>query len=281
MNRNFRLNLLGNTASSLANIMYKFCTGLYILDITNSAMKMSVFMAYSMLLGLIVQPFLGVLVERKSKVKIMYRTDMIFAFSDIILGIFLFGNLSKEAIWMGLYLNTTINTLMNAMCEPASAALVPLIVEEDKLPKAYSFFSIANNFINVFGTIFASIIYSFIPYQWILIFNGCLIGISAIAERFISLDEMSVKTVSSINYIQELKQGIQYLLGKEQLVKITFCSVIVNIFLSGVFSITLPFLYNTVLGLPSFWLGTIQVLLSIGSMFSAFIISCNEIKRKG
>lgn len=40
MNRNFRLNLFGIILSTLANTLYNFCTGLFILDLTHSAMKM-------------------------------------------------------------------------------------------------------------------------------------------------------------------------------------------------------------------------------------------------
>ena len=38
MNRNFKLNLAGNIASTMAGVLYNFCTGLFILDITGSAL---------------------------------------------------------------------------------------------------------------------------------------------------------------------------------------------------------------------------------------------------
>ena len=85
MNRNFKFNLAGNIASTMAGVLYNFCTGLFILDITGSALAMSVFMGYSTVLGLVVQPLAGVFIERREKVRVMYITDGIVALSDSLL----------------------------------------------------------------------------------------------------------------------------------------------------------------------------------------------------
>lgn len=281
MNRNLKLNLIGNAASTLASTLYNFCTGLFILDLTGSALLMSVYLAYAMLLGVIIQPFGGVFVERNKKVKIMYMTDTIFAATDIMFGCFLFVVNSPAAVLTGLYVNATINTFMNAMFEPASNAALPLMVKTDQLPKAYSLFSIVGNTVNIFGIISASVIYAMIPYKWILIINGCLIGISAFAERLIKIDEELKKDKKSNNYFSDLAEGIKYLFDKKILVQITASAIIANIFLSGVFSVAVPYMYNSKLQFPTFYLGMIQVVLSLGSIVSALVISKKELNKKG
>lgn len=45
--------------STLVNTLYNFCTGLFVLDLTNSAVIMSMFMAYAMLLSIVIQSLLG------------------------------------------------------------------------------------------------------------------------------------------------------------------------------------------------------------------------------
>ena len=231
MNRNFKFNLAGSIASTMAGVLYNFCTGLFILDITGSALAMSVFMGYSTVLGLVVQPLAGVFIERREKVKIMYITDGIFALTDFLLAGLLFLTSVSHIIMVGLYMNATVNTIMNALFEPASAALMPMIVEQEKLTKAYSLFSMVGNFANIFATLFAAVLFSLFPYQWILVINGCLIGISAVFEYFIVVNENIVFNGAEgekPRYIQDLKEGFGYLKNQKVLLQILSCAVIIN-----------------------------------------------------
>lgn len=242
---------------------------------------MSLFWAYTMVLGIVIQPFMGVLVEKHNKAKIMCFSDSIYAISDIGIGLLFFMRIPQSGILAYLYLNGTINTLMNALCEPASGALLPLIVEEKKLVKAYSIFSVCNNFINILGIAFASIVYSVIPFKWILIINGCLIGASAMGEWFIRVDEKNKEKESEQSYTKDLIEGIKYLFNKKILLRVTLCAIIINIFMSGIFSTSIPFLINTELNLPAYFLGFVQIALSVGSIISACVLTKKEVKQTG
>ncbi len=284
MNRNFKLNLAGNIASTMAGVLYNFCTGLFILDITGSALAMSVFMGYSTVLGLAVQPLAGVFIERREKVKIMYITDGIFALTDFLLAGLLFSTSISHIIMVGLYMNATVNTIMNALFEPASAALMLMIMEQEKLTKAYSLFSIVGNFANIFATLFAAVLFSLFSYQWILVINGCLRGTSAVFEYFIVVNEnigFNGAEGEKTRYIQDLKEGFGYLQNQKVLLQILSCAVIINFFMSGIFSTTLPYLYNTTLGLPAVYLATIEIAMSAGSILMAARLTKMEIKDKG
>lgn len=70
MNRNFKFNLAGNIASTMA----------------------------------------GVFIERREEVKIMYITDGIFALTDFLLAGLLFSTHVSHIIMAGLYMNATVNT---------------------------------------------------------------------------------------------------------------------------------------------------------------------------
>ena len=51
--------------------------------------------------------------------------------------------------------------------------------------------------------------------------------------------------------------------------------------MSGIFSTTLPYLYNTTLGLPAVYLATIEIAMSAGSILMAARLTKMEIKDKG
>lgn len=281
MNKNFKLIVIGNIVSSIAASLYSFCTSLFILDITKNAMIMSIFLAYSLGLSIIIQPLAGVYVEHHNKVKIMYITDFFFSLTDILLFFLLCVGNNVVLIMTLLYVNATINTMMSALFQPASAALIPNVVGNDYLQKAYSIFSIIGNVTNIFGIICASLLYSLIGYKWIVLINGTLIGISAFSELFIKIDESSNSdNGEKKNYLKEFIQGMNFLRGRKILVILLAYAVCINAFMAGIFSTTFPFLYKIELSVEPIFLGMMQVTISLGGIGGAVFVSKREIINK-
>lgn len=180
-----------------------------------------------------------------------------------------------------LYVNATINTMMSALFQPASAALIPNVVGNDYLQKAYSIFSIIGNVTNIFGIICASLLYSLLGYKWIVLINGTLIGISAFSELFIKIDESSNSdNGEKKNYLKEFIQGMDFLRGRKILVILLAYAVCINAFMAGIFSTTFPFLYKIELSVEPIFLGMMQVTISLGGIGGAVFVSKREIINK-
>ena len=76
-NKNFRLFYGGSVISQIGSLFVQFATVLFILDITGKATYMSIYLALSSLLFIVLQPILGAVTDRLNKVKVLYTIDYI------------------------------------------------------------------------------------------------------------------------------------------------------------------------------------------------------------
>lgn len=76
-NKNFRLVFFGALVSSIGDVLFNFAIGLYILHITHSAFMLSLYGVVGGITWILLAPFGGVWVDRLSRVKIIYWTDLI------------------------------------------------------------------------------------------------------------------------------------------------------------------------------------------------------------
>ena len=145
-NRNYTLVFLGALVSNIASLFYSFAVSFYILKITgNNALIQGLYLATGGVTFCIVTLFGGVVADRFNKAKIMYICD--FLKGAIILGFTLFLMfVIKSTGWKiaGLFIVTVLGNIIAGLFTPASAALLPQIVEEDQFQQAQSYFSILN-----------------------------------------------------------------------------------------------------------------------------------------
>lgn len=282
-NKNFRLFYGGSVISQIGSLFVQFATGLFILDITGKATYMSIYLAVSSLLFIVLQPILGAVTDRLNKVKVLYTIDYIFGLSDIALAIVLFLTKGNTSIMLvAILINGAINASMAAMYQPTYNSMLPLIVSEEELTPGYSLMSTLGNVQNIIGVLLASIIYMKIGYEYLLIINGITFVVAAIMEMFIKIEYEQKPLQGGLKkLISDVKEGYTYMVNKKELINMAKVAVMMNFFLVGVFAITLPYMINTDLKLPPTVLATFNVSLSIGGIAMAIYISKKEIDKAG
>lgn len=278
-NRNFTLFYLGSLISNLGGTLSGFTTSLFFLDMTGSAALMSAYLAWTMVIRLAITPLMGPIVDRLSKVKVMWICDFIFAATDLIAAALLFSGLHGPATAAVVFANGTINCLVGTMFTPASSSMTPLTVEKDRLTQAYSAFSTMQQAVNLFGVVFAAGLYSVLGYPWILLLNGLCVGASGIAEMFIRVQEPPTEFQPS-HFWQDMKDGLRYIKTKPALLVLGGCAIPSNFFGTGFFSVILPFTINTVLRLPAMVLASCEIGLSAGSIVASVLLSLSKRKIK-
>jgi len=278
-NRNFTLFFLGSLISNLGGTLSGFTTSLFFLDMTGSAALMSAYLAWTMVIRLAITPLMGPVVDRLSKVKVMWICDYIFAATDLISAALLFSGLRGPAAAAVVFANGTVNCLVGTMFNPASSSMTPLTVKKDQLTQAYSAFSTMNQTVNLFGVVFAAGLYSVMGYPWILLLNGLCVGLSGIAEMFIRVQEPPAQFQPS-HFWQDMKDGLRYIISKPALIVLGGSAVPSNFFGTGFFSVILPFTINTALGLPAMVLASSEIGLSAGSIVTSLLLSRSKRKIK-
>ena len=159
-NKNFTLVFLGALVSNIASLFYSFAVSFYILKITgNNAFIQGLYLATGGIVFCVVTLFGGVISDRFNKAKIMYICDYLKGFTIIAFTLLLmFVIKSTTGKVVALFVVAVISNAIAGIFSPASAALLPQIVEEDSYQQAQSYFSILNSFQSIVGVIIAGVL---------------------------------------------------------------------------------------------------------------------------
>ena len=258
-NRNFTLTFLGALVSNIASLFYSFAVSFYILRITdNNALIQGLYLAVGGAVFCIVTLFGGVISDRFNKAKIMYICDylkggVIIAFTLLLM----FVIKSTTAQVVGLFIVAVFSNAIAGIFSPASAALLPQIVEEESFQQAQSYFSILNSLQSIVGVVLAGVLYAYVPIHILfLVVGGCYI-LSAISEMFIRYnssfekrdEKLTVKVVFG-----DIKDGFKYMASIRALLMMMICILFINFFFSPVFENFSPYFIATdVKGSPYFF----------------------------
>ena len=287
-NRNFTLTFLGALVSNVASLFYSFAVSFYILQITgNNAFIQGLYLAVGGAVFCVVTLFGGVISDRFNKAKIMYICD--YLKGAVIIGftlLLMFVIRSETAQIVGLFVVAVFSNAIAGIFTPASAALLPQIVEEESFQQAQSYFSILNSFQSIVGIVLAGLLYTLIPIHILFfIVGGCYI-LSAISEMFIRYQSSHEKrdeklTVSAV--FKDIGDGFNYLASIKAMLIMMICILFINFFFSPVTQNFLPYFVATdVAGTeylfhetmaPEMWSSFISVAFGLGSLVMGIVLS--------
>lgn len=272
--RNFALLFTGNAVSRIGSAFYNFAIGWYILTITASPLAMGLYIAVGVLVELIISPIAGVFIDRLNKVRILYITDFIRGIAVLIGAMFIFLLDIEIGLLVVLYGVTIILGINNAFFFPATQALLPEIVDDERLNRANAFFSLINSVQAIIGVLLAGILYAILGIEWIFIINALTFIVSGISEMFIEAPENGVErdTTMAPNFKGDLIDGFRYIRDKTGLLAFMLCALMLNFAAAPLFANALPYVYNLVLGREAIDLSIANVTFSVGMLIGGLVV---------
>ena len=188
-----------------------------------------------------------------------------------------------------LFALTVISNFIGAIFSPASASLLPHIVPPESFQQAQSYYSAMGSFQSILGIVLAGILYSTIPANILfLIVGGCYI-ISGFSEMFIKYDFVKPEGKLSVKVaFNDIGDAFKYLKSMKPILFLIIAVLFVNFFFAPVGSNFLPYFIATdVTGsdyifhewmAPEMWSSIVSVVLSLGSIIFAIILSTKQKK---
>ena len=294
-NKNFVLVFLGTLVSNIGSLFYSFAVSFYILKITDSnALIQGLYLATGGIVYCIVTLFGGVISDRFNKAKLMYGCD--YLKGGIIIGFTLLLMLvikSNIAQVVALFIVSILSNAIAGIFTPASAALLPQIVEENSYQQAQSYFSILNSFQSIVGIILAGVLYTLIPINILFLIVGACYLISAFSEMFIKYDSQYEKrseklTVKAV--FGDIGDGFKYLASIKALLAMMICILFINFFISPIFDNFIPYfiatdvtesnyIFNNIMK-PEMWSSIFSVAIGLGSLVMGIVLSGAPQKEK-
>ncbi len=268
--RDFTIMILGQIISLFGNAILRFSLSLYVLEVTGSAAVFGTILAVSMIPTVLLSPFGGVLADRLPKQKIMTILDFVTAglivFYDAVYGSA--GNLAAVTIFMILL------TLIQAFYQPSVQASIPLLASQEQLMAANGIVMQVQALAGLLGPILAGMLYGIGGVKPILAASAVCFFLSAVMELFLRIPhEKREADGSPVRMaLLDLKGAVTYLIREKTcLFKLLIVVAGINLFLSALFIIGLPYLVKIYLGMSAQAYGFAEAAMGMGSILGGLV----------
>ena len=168
-NRNFFLLWQGQLVSAFGDALYAIALNLFVLELTDSTGVMGSIMALVTVPRIILGPFLGVVVDRSDRKKLIVIGDLIRGLSILFV---------TGALWLGilevwlLMVVAVLDGICSAFFNPAIESSIPDLVPEENLVQANSVYQMAVTGADILGQSLGGAAYSLIGAPSMFLIDG-------------------------------------------------------------------------------------------------------------
>lgn len=275
-NKNFVLLWGGQTVSKLGDRFLQIALMWYIYTATGSSLALGISLICFTIPMIFIQPIAGTFADLNYKKHIIVASDFLNGILMLVIAAFLF---SDHLPMVGLYGLIALSSGITAFFTPAIQASIPLIVDEEQLPKANSLNQLSMQMSNILGPLLAGILIGITDIWVLLVINGISYLISAFTEFWISIPTVNSEKEKK-GFSKRFKEGFTYLMTNTQLLYLVFVGgVIINFFLAPL-QVFITILSNDILQVGSTGFGIINTSISIGAIVGVFLIFLQVFKDK-
>lgn len=255
--------------------MQDFALSLYVLKLTGSATKFASVLAVTILPQIILGPICGVFADWFDRKKLLVVLDVISGLITISMALVLKlnGSLSMGYIYAAVISLSIVGLLYNS----ASGAIIPSLVEQDKLLEANSMNSTAFSLSQIVSPMLSGVLYGMFGIFVVIIINSVSFFISALSKFFMDILKSKRENVN-LNLSQfktDFKEGLIFIKNKKMVLKITICAFIINFAADPVFNVGMTYVGKKILLVSDTTMGMLYSVVSIGaiagSVLSGFV----------
>lgn len=264
---------IGRSMSMIGNSIYTFAIGLYVLNMTGSAVSFATTLILNIVPMMILYPVAGVVADRFSKKTLVIGMNAVNGVLFLMLWLLSRGSHLNLVVIYGVTILTAILTsIYNVSLEAAKTNIVSL----SSILKLNSVGKVIDSFSSILGPIIGGILYAYSNLNIIILINAGSYLLGALAESQIDFDlylKSEIEKLRFSNYILgQLKEGINYLWTSPSIKDMFLIMLGLNFMLGFSINIPLPYIINEILNLSSQNYGIIESMIPIGFIIGAFTV---------
>lgn len=246
--KDFILVVIGQIISLFGNATIRFALPLYLLNLTGSSALYGTVTACAFLPAILLSPIGGIVADRVNKRNIMVILDFFTAIT-----IFVFFLLMNKGNLIVL-LTVTLMLLYGiaGAYQPSVQASIPSLVSQDNFIAANSIINTISSFASLIGPVLGGILYSIYGLESVLWVCMICFIISAVMEIFIKIPFKKQAFDGNIIKIArtDFAESICFIRKEKPVIGKTLIVVCgINLFLSSMIMVALPYLFTEVLNL--------------------------------
>ena len=266
--RDFSLLLLGQIVSLLGNAMVRFALSLYVLDLTGSASVFGGVLAAAMIPTILLSPVGGVLADRLPRQRIMYVLDFLTAIS-----VWNFGTFGQNGSPLPPALLLLALSAIQACYQPSVLSSLPLLVPQEELTRANALATQVSALSSLLGPVLGGLLYGFWGIGPICLVSAACFLASAVMECFLRIPFLPspVKKGGLSAAREDLREAGSFL-SRSGLLPLLGVVAGMNLFLSSLYLVGLPYFVKVTLGLSSQLYSLVEAAMGLGTVLGAVLV---------
>lgn len=260
----------GQALSILGSQLVQFALIWYLTVQTGSATALAAASLVGMLPNVVLGPFIGALVDRWNRRRIMMLSDAIVALATVALAV-LFA-LDAVATWH-IYLVMFIRSLAGCFHSNAMSASTALMVPKEHLTRIQGVNQMLNGGLNVISAPLGALLLGALPLQGILAIDvvTALFAILPLVFLTVPQPERAEPGDSQATVWQDFQAGFRYVTGWPGLLLLGVGTVLINFTIIPAFSL-LPLMVKEYFGGSAMHLSWVESAMGIGMMLGGVLL---------
>ncbi|MBE1555250.1 MFS transporter [Sporosarcina limicola] len=233
--RNISLIVTNQFLTALSDSIFSLAIMWYVYEITKSALSASLIMVIISLTGIIVGPFIGVLVDRREPKTSMQIGYACMILVGIILAIVYF--YFVDILIVVIYLSLVVHHICMMFISPAKNKLLPRIVGVSKIVKVNGYIYSTSQTADLIGQAISGVLIGIIGFVGVMLFHSgvyllasilliFVINVSLVKDKIQTEEESTVTPKTSM--LAELKAGMLILKQNRPIFKLVFLATALN-----------------------------------------------------
>ena len=272
--KKFMMIWFGELISCIGSGMTAFALSVYVYQMTGSATYVSLVTLLAYLPSILLSPIGGVLADRYDRRFMMILGDL---FSGLGL-IYLFVQIQLGRGGMApVLIGVTIDSLFVALMEPSYKATVTDLLSEEEYAKASGLVQLAGNAKYLISPALAGVLLGFADIRLILLLDIATFVVTILAVMCVrrTLAKPIVQK-SSFHMLQELGEGMRFLLSREGILSLVFTMTLLCFFM-GVVQTLMPVMALSIT--DSKTVGILESVSAVGMVVGSMFIGILGIKK--
>lgn len=263
----------GQAISLLGSQMVQFGLIWWLTKTTGSAIILTTATLVGMLPGVLLGPFVGALVDRWNRRKIMLFADGGIALVTLVLAYIFF--MGWAEVWM-VYLALFLRALGGGFHSPAMASSTSLMVPNKHLTRVQGLNSSLYNGLNIISAPMGALLLEALDVEGVLMTDVISALFAIIPLLFIAIPQPSSSQLSQgANLVssvwEDFKKGLDYVRRWKGLVTLLFISLALNMIVGPAFSL-LPLLVREHFGGGALQLGWFESAFGVGAVAGGLLL---------
>ncbi|SDE38281.1 MFS transporter [Sporomusa acidovorans] len=272
INRNFTFLWLGKIISQLGDKFYAVALAWWILQKTNSPSIMGFFLLASVLPGILLGFFAGALTDRWQRKTMLIVTDIIRG--CLVLAISYLSMIDALKIWHVFSIGLGLS-LATAFFDPAIQAIIPEIVEKEKLTKANGMSQMVGGICTVAGPLLGALAVSVFGLTLVFFANSISYFVSAFLACFLIIDKVYQEPGEKRSVWKDMHEGVCFIKKQKRIAFVLKIIALAHLFV-GSLSVLLPFLANGLEGCGVNNLGYLEAMIGVGLVAGSAFMSVKK-----